>query len=87
LSAPLVQLALHGPPVAADSVLVETMRVRPSWAQVYELRAVAALRAYACDVAADQFVLLLEFGLSREDGPALVAQCRREAVLVQPERP
>ena len=87
LSIPLARLALQGPPVAADSVLVEAIRVRPSWARLYELRAVAALREHACDVAADQFLMLLEFGLTREDGPSLVAQCRRERVLVQPERP
>jgi hypothetical protein len=63
------------------------IRVRPSWARLYELRAVVTLREHACDVAADQFLMLLEFGLSREDGPALVAQCRREAVLSRPERP
>jgi spermidine synthase len=87
LSTPLAQLALEGPPVAADSVLVETIRVRPSWARLYELRAVAALREHACDVAADQFLMLLEFGLSREDGPSLVAQCRREVALIRSERP
>jgi hypothetical protein len=87
LSAPLAQLALDGPPAATDSVLVEAIRVRSSWARLYELRALTALRQHACDVAADQFLILLEFGLTRDDGPALVAQCRREAVSVQPERP
>jgi spermidine synthase len=87
LSVPLGQLALQGPAVAADSVLVEMIRVRPNWARLYELRAVAALREHACEVAADQFLVLLEFGLNREDGPALVAQCRREVVLSRPERP
>jgi spermidine synthase len=84
LGEPLAQLALRGPPVTADSVIVEAIRVRPSWARLYELRAVAALREHICDVAADQFLMLLEFGLSREDGPALVAQCRREAAPVRP---
>jgi hypothetical protein len=73
--------------VVADSLMVEAIRTRPSWAKLYELRAIAALRERACDVAADQFLILLEFGLSREDGPMLIAQCRREAALVRSERP
>ena len=84
LSAPLAQLVLIGPPSSADSLMVETIRARPSWARGYELRAVAALREHACEVAADQFLMLLEFGLSREDGPSLVAQCRREAAVLRP---
>ena len=87
LNEPLSELALNGPPVVADSLIVEAIRIRPSWAKLYELRTIAALRERACDVAADQFLILLEFGLSREDGPALIAQCRRDAALTQPERP
>ena len=87
LNEPLSQIALSGPPVVADSLMVEAIRTRPGWAKLYELRAIAALRERDCDVAADQFLILLEFGLSREDGPMLIAQCRREAALVRPERP
>lgn len=87
LSQPLAELTLYGPPAVVDSVLVEAIRIRPGWARLFELRAVAALREHACDIAADQFLMLLEFGISRDDGPSLVAQCRREAGLVRPERP
>jgi hypothetical protein len=87
LNEPLSELALNGPPVVADSLIVEAIRIRPNWAKLYELRAIAALRERACDVAADQFLILLDFGLSREDGPALIAQCRRDAALLRPERP
>ncbi len=87
LSEPLAQMALNGPPFVADSLIVEAIRIRPGWARLYEFRAIAALRERACEVAAEQFLILLGFGLSREDGPMLVARCRREAALVQPERP
>lgn len=87
LGQPLAQLTLYGPPAVVDSVLVEAIRVRPGWARLFELRAVAALREHACEVAADQFLVLLEFGISREDGPSLVAQCRHEVALMRPERP
>jgi spermidine synthase len=74
----LSDLALRGPPAAADSLLAEVVAARPGWARLYELRAVASLRAGACDAAADQFLTLLQFGLEREDGPGLVQQCRRD---------
>jgi hypothetical protein len=77
LALALSPLALDGPPAAADSVLVEVIRKRPGWARAYELRAVAALREGACDVAAEQFLTLLEFGIERADGPELMRRCRR----------
>jgi spermidine synthase len=77
LTPALTQLALQGPPATADDVLVETIRRRPGWWRPYELRALTALRERACDVAAEQFVELLDFGIRRSEGPALVAQCRQ----------
>ena len=74
----LSDLALRGPPAATDSLLGEVVAARPGWARLYELRAVASLRAGACDAAAEQFLALLQFGLEREDGPGLVQQCRRD---------
>jgi len=38
---------------------------------------VTALRTGQCEVAAREFLVLLEFGIEPEDGPALVNQCRR----------
>jgi hypothetical protein len=73
----LADLALYGPPAAVDSLLGEIVLVRPGWARLYELRALAELRAGACDAAAEQFLTLLQFGLEREDGPGLVQECRR----------
>jgi Tfp pilus assembly protein PilF len=77
LSQALTQLTLDGPPAAADSVLAEAILKKPGWARAYELRAVAALRGRACDVAAEQFLTLLEFGIERADGPELMRRCRR----------
>ena len=77
LSLALSPLAFDGPPAAADSVLMEVSRKRPGWARAYELRTVAALRERACDVAAEQFLTLLEFGIERPDGPELMRRCRR----------
>lgn len=77
LTPALTQLTLFGPPAVADDVLVETIDRRPGWWRAYELRAVAALREHACDLAAEQFVTLLDFGIQRAEGPALIAQCRR----------
>jgi spermidine synthase len=77
LAPALKLLTLSGPAAAADDVLVETIKRRPGWWQAYELRGVAALRERACDLAAEQFVTLLEFGIERAEAPALVAQCRR----------
>jgi hypothetical protein len=78
LTPTLTELALHGPAAAVDSLLGEVISVRPGWARLYELRALTAIRAGACDAAAEQFLTLLQFGLEREDGPGLVQQCRRD---------
>jgi len=42
------------------------------------IRAVAALRAGRCEVAVEQFVALLKFGIDRTDGPGLIEECRRK---------
>jgi hypothetical protein len=52
-------------------------RGRDGWYRLHELRTVTALRSGQCDVAAQEFLVLLEFGIEPEDGPALVNQCRR----------
>lgn len=78
LTPTLTELALHGPAAAADSLLAEAISVRPGWARLYELRALTAIRAGACETAAEQFLTLLRFGLEREDGPGLVQLCRRD---------
>jgi predicted membrane-bound spermidine synthase len=71
----LSQLALDGPPALADSVLEYSVARRPGGARYQELRAVAALRAGRCDVAATVFVELLDFGIERDNAPALVREC------------
>ncbi len=73
----LTALALDGPPALADSVLGAALAARPGWATLYELRALVALRAGRCDVAADWFVELAAFGIERADAPEGVARCRR----------
>lgn len=73
----LTALALDGPPALADSVLGAALAARPGWATLYELRALVALRAGRCDVAADSFVELAAFGIERADAPEGVARCRR----------
>jgi len=73
----LTALALEGPAEAADSVTREALSSRSGWSKFHELRAVAALRAGRCDDAAQQFLALLEFGITRDDGPAMVMRCRR----------
>ena len=77
LAPALEQIALRAPPATADSVLAATVLVRPGWPKPYELRAVALLREGKCDEAVRQFLTLEDFGLEREDGPELVARCRR----------
>jgi len=77
LAPALEQIALQAPPATADSLLAATVLVRPGWPKPYELRAVALLREGKCDEAARQFLTLEDFGLEREDGPELVARCRR----------
>jgi spermidine synthase/MFS family permease len=71
------RLASDGPPALADSITAEVVAAKPAWSRAYALRAAAALRARRCDVAADQFVALLGFGIERADGPALVQRCWR----------
>ena len=71
----LSQLALNGPPALADSVLAYAVARRPAAARYRELRAVAALRAGRCDEAATVCGELLDFGIERENGPALVREC------------
>jgi hypothetical protein len=75
----LTRLTLTGPVPVADSVLVVAVRARPGWAALYELRAVAALRAGRCDDAAAQFLELLDFGIEPADAPNQLMRCRRGA--------
>jgi predicted membrane-bound spermidine synthase len=74
----LGRLASDGPPALADSLVSETIRVRPAWSRLYALKAAATLRDHRCEDAADQFVTLLSFGIDRPDWPGLVERCRRE---------
>ncbi len=73
----LTALVSDGPPALADTVLGAALAARPGWATLYELRALVALRAGRCDVAADWFVELAAFGIERADAPKGVARCRR----------
>jgi hypothetical protein len=74
-------MVLDGPADTALALLESLRQLQPGWPRLYELIAVAALRAGECEVAAQNFVMLLDFGFLREDGPSLVDQCRRSAVL------
>ena len=67
---------LDGPPSLADSVMAVAVASRPGMARYRELRALAAVRAGSCDVAVSEFIEMLQFGIERQDGPALVRQCR-----------
>lgn len=73
----LGSLATDGPPAVADSLLEFAVTRQPAWSRLHMMRAVAALRAGRCDVAGEQFLELLDFGVERADGPALVEECRR----------
>jgi hypothetical protein len=73
----LAALATDGPPALADSVAVEVAAWRPAWSRAIAIQAAAALRAGRCDAAADAFIALLGFGIERQEGPALVPECRR----------
>jgi len=77
----LTRIALEGPPRVADSLMRQAVAGRAGWSKLHELLAVAALRAGRCEDAVQQFVLLLEFGIQRDDGPPLVARCRRGEAL------
>ncbi len=81
LSEALTRFALEGPPQAADSLMAAAVASRGGWSKPHELLAVAALRAGRCGAAAEQLLLLLKFGIEREDGPALVRRCRRGEAL------
>ena len=78
LTEALTHLALDAPPALADSVTAFALARRPGMVRYRELRALAAVRAGSCDVAATEFIAMLQFGVQREDGPALVHQCWME---------
>jgi len=73
----LTRVVQAGPAEAAESLLTDAVRGRPGWSTLHELRAFAALRVGRCDVAVKEFLLLLDFGIERDDGPDLVMRCRR----------
>jgi len=73
----LTLLALNGPAATADSLLAAAVAGRSGWYRIHELRAVAALRVGRCDVAAEQFLVLVEFGIEPENAPAWLERCRR----------
>jgi len=77
----LTHFALEGPPRVADTLMRAAVAGRDGWSKLHELLAVAALRAGRCEDAVQQFILLLEFGIQRDDGPPLVARCRRGEAL------
>jgi len=77
----LTRIVLEGPPRVADTLMRQAVAGRDGWSKLHELLAVAALRAGRCEDAVQQFVLLLEFGIQRDDGPPLVARCRRGEAL------
>lgn len=74
----LSSLALEGPPRLADSMLAIAALARPGWPTLYELRAVAALRAGRCEDGATAYLTLAEFAIEPADAPARVLRCRRE---------
>jgi len=77
LGAGLAVLASDGPAPLADSLLIAAQRIRPSWAGLYEMRAMVALRMGGCEEAAEQLLTLLQFGIERPEGPSMVERCRR----------
>ena len=77
LSEALTRIVLNGPAATADSLLAAAVAGRSGWYRIHELRAVAALRVARCDVAAEQFLLLVDFGIERADAPAWIERCRR----------
>ena len=76
----LTQLTLDGPPDVAAELVEAALRVKPGWARLYELGAIAALRRGRCDEAVRGFLALVEFGITRPDGPDLVQRCRQGRV-------
>src|SRR5256885_222947 len=81
LSDALTRFALEGPRQVADTLMQEATERRDGWSKLHGLSAIAALRAGRCEEAVRQFILLLEFGIERDDGPPLVARCRRGEAL------
>ena len=71
----LTQFALEGPADEAADLVDGALRVRPGWARLHEIGAVAVLRRGRCDEAVRRFSALLEFGITRPDGPDLVRRC------------
>ncbi|HZE95356.1 MAG TPA: fused MFS/spermidine synthase [Gemmatimonadales bacterium] len=72
----LTRLTIDGPPALADSVMAFAVARRPGVAPYREMRALAAVRAGYCDVAAAEFIELQQFGVERADGPSLMRECR-----------
>jgi hypothetical protein len=79
LTEALDPVAVDAPAALAESLLAAAVASRPGHARFHELHGIASIRAGRCDTAADEFVTLLEFGITRADGPELVARCRRGA--------
>jgi spermidine synthase len=75
LSEVLLEVALEAPPALADSVLRLAVARRPGAARYREMAGVAAIRAGKCDDAAAAFLELIDFGIERLNGPALVRDC------------
>jgi len=79
LTAALDPIAVDAPAALAESLLAAAVASRGGYARFHELHGIASIRAGRCDTAADEFLTLLEFGITRADGPELVARCRRGA--------
>jgi len=77
LTEAMTRLAQFGPPRQAQSLLAEAVERLPSWAALRDLHALAALRAGDCATGLRELRELLQFGMAREDGPALLQRCRR----------
>jgi len=75
LAEALGRFALDGPAATADSLLGETSTAYPGWARLYEMQAVAALRAGRCEEGVEYFAELLDFGIQRPDARQRVAGC------------
>ena len=77
LTEAMTRLAVSGPPREAQPLLAEAVERLPSWAALRNLHALAALRAGDCATGLRELRELLQFGIAREDGPALLQRCRR----------
>jgi len=80
LTEALDPIAVDAPAALAESLLSAAVASRSGYARFHELHGIASVRAGRCDAAADEFLTLLDFGITRADGPELVARCRRGAV-------